>query len=177
VVRILDLRPSVALALPRPPNGLKLCGLFREGIVVVDDSEFIREFEACRWPLEQWHHRDHIKLAYLYLRRHTFDESLARIRAGIKAHNSVHKVPGGLTSGYHETMTHAWLRLVSVTLSEYGPAESADSFYEQHPELSQKKTLRLFYSRERLVSDEAKAGFVEPDLAPLPHSQRNGGAA
>ena len=144
--------------------------------MAVDDLEFVRVFEACRWPLEEWHHRDHIKLAYLYLRRYPFDEALARIRAGIKAHNAAHSVPEGLTSGYHETMTQAWLRLVDLALREYGPAESADTFYEQHPELSQKKTLRLFYSRERFVSDEAKGRFVEPDLAPLPQSRRNGGA-
>lgn len=144
---------------------------------MIDDAEFLREFEACRWPLEQWHHREHIKLAYLYLRRYPWDEALARIRAAIKAHNSAHNVPEGLTGGYHETMTHAWLRLVDVMLCEYGPAENADAFYEQHPELSQTKTLRLFYSRERFVSDDAKARFVEPDLAPLPQSRRTGGAA
>ena len=145
---------------------------------MVDDAEFLRVFEACGWPLEQWHHRDHIKLAYLYLRCCSLDEAMTRIRAGIKAHNAAHGLPDSLTSGYHETMTQAWLRLVHLAVCEYGPAESADAFYEQHPELSQKKTLRLFYSRERFVSDEAKARFVEPDLAPLPRSRRrNDGAA
>jgi hypothetical protein len=144
---------------------------------VSDDDFFLREFEAQRWPMERWHHRDHIKLAYLYLSRYPFEEAQARIRRGIQAHNAAHHVPEGLTSGYHETMTQAWLRLVHLALREYGPAENADAFYEQHPELSQKSTLRLFYSRERFLSPEAKAGFVEPDLAPLPRSRRTGGAA
>lgn len=140
------------------------------------DEQFIADFEECRWPLDQWHHREHIKLAYLYLRRYRFDAALGRIRERIKAHNVAHQVPDHATRGYHETMTQAWLRLVELTLGEHGPAETADQFYELHPELSEKKVLRLFYSRDRLMSLQAKVEFVEPDLAPLPRSTKGGGA-
>ena len=139
---------------------------------MINDDDFLRDFEACRWPLEQWHHRDHIKLAYLYLRRYSLAEAAEKIRAGIKAHNATHNIPESLTGGYHETMTQAWLRLVHAMLCEYGPKETADEFCEAHPELSQKKTLRLFYSAERFVSAEAKANFVEPDLTALPKSRK-----
>ena len=37
------------------------------------DDEFIRQFEGCTFPFEQWHHRAHVKLAYLYLMRHGFE--------------------------------------------------------------------------------------------------------
>lgn len=135
---------------------------------MTDDETFLSEFEACRWPLSEWHHRDHVKLAYLSLCRYSFDEALARIRNGIKAHNAAHDVPDSATSGYHETMTHAWLRLVEFAIQEYGPSKSADEFYADHPELSQKKTLRLFYSRDVFMSPRAKTEFLEPDLTPLP---------
>jgi hypothetical protein len=69
-------------------------------------------------------------------------------------------------------MTQAWVRLVHLALCEYGPSETADSFFEQHPELSQKKVLRLFYTRDRFMSPQAKAVFLEPDLAPLPKSRK-----
>ena len=141
------------------------------------DDLFIREFEAGRWPLEKWHHSDHIKLAYLYLMRYSFDEAAAKLRDRIRAHNAAHNLPDLPTSGYHETMTQAWLHLVDLVIREYGPSDNADLFLEQHPELSQKKTLRLFYSRERFMSPEAKVRFVPPDLTPLPRSQRTGGAA
>lgn len=137
----------------------------------MNDEEFLAAFESAAWPLGQWHHREHIKVAYLYLVQYPIDDAAARIRAGIRAFNAAKKLPDGLTSGYHETMTQAWLRLVHTTLCEYGPAESADAFFDQHPELSQKKNLRLFYTRERFLSWEAKAQFLEPDLTPLPKSQ------
>ena len=135
---------------------------------MTSDETFVSEFEACRWPLEAWHHREHIKLAYLYLNRYSFEDAFGKIRRGIKAFNTIHAVADSPTSGYHETITHAWLSLVKFVLDEYGPAASADEFYESHPELSQPKTLRLFYSRECIMSVAAKTSVVEPDLTPLP---------
>ena len=141
-----------------------------------DDEKFIAEYEAGRWPLDQLHHREHIKIAYLYLCRYPFDTAVNRIRDRIKAYNAAHNQPDLPTSGYHETTTQAWMRLVHLTICEYGRAETADSFYEQNPQLSQKKVLRLFYSRDLFMSPRAKLDFVEPDLAPLPRSQKNGDA-
>src|SRR2546423_15349095 len=100
---------------------------------MIDDAEFLAEFEACRWPLEKWHHRDHIKLAYLYLMRYSFDDACARIRAGIKAHNATHKIPEGPTSGYHETMTQAWLRLGMVAIRADRATPRARAGSGQHP--------------------------------------------
>ncbi|MFN0135989.1 MAG: hypothetical protein ACKVS9_07710 [Phycisphaerae bacterium] len=139
---------------------------------MLSDDDFIREFEARRWPLERWHHRDHIRLAYLYLREETFDQAADRLRAGIKAHNAAHGIVDAPTQGYHETMTIAWLRLVEVILAEYGPEPTGEAFCDAHPELLQKKTLRLFYSKDAFMSPQAKAAFVEPDLAPLPKARR-----
>jgi transketolase len=135
------------------------------------DDEFLAAFESAQWPLDKWHHRQHIKVAYLYLRRYPFAEAQARIRERIKAFNAAKNVPDSLTDGYHETMTQAWLQLVHFTLCEYGPAENADAFFEQNPHLSQKNALRFYYTRERFVSEHAKATFVEPDITPFPKSR------
>ena len=140
----------------------------------MDDEAFLKQFETAAWPLEQWHHQQHIKVAYLYLRRYPLEEAGKRIREGIKAYNAAHKVPEGLSSGYHETMTQGWLRLVYFTICEYGPAENADAFYEQSPQLQQKKVLRFFYTKERFTSPQAKAEFMEPDITPLPRSKKDG---
>jgi len=139
---------------------------------MIDDEMFLQQFESASLPQEHWHHPQHIKVAYLYLRRYSFEAAMARMREKLIALNAVHKVPDLPARGYHETMTQAWLRLVHVTLCEYGPAETADLFYEQHPQLSEKKALRLFYSRDLLMSPQAKIEFVEPDLTPLPRSQK-----
>lgn len=141
------------------------------------DEAFLRAFEDCTLPSSEWRHRAHIKVAYLYLRQFPYDQALNRIRESIKRYNAATSTPENLERGYHETITQAWLRLVHLALCEYGPASSADEFLNAQPQLLTHRALRFFYSRERLVSLQAKAEFVEPDLAPLPRSSRQGSHA
>ena len=130
----------------------------------MDDEEFLTAFEAR--TLDEFHHRDHIKDTYLYLRRYPLDEAITKVRTGLQALAGAGSAPGNdLEKGYHETMTQACVRLVLLTLSVCGAADSADAFSDQQPQLMQKTRLELFYSRERLISWEAKREFVEPDLA------------
>jgi hypothetical protein len=135
---------------------------------LMKDDDYLRRFEDQSLPLDLWNHRAHLKVAYLYLIRFSFDESLRKLRTGIQAYNAAHKIADSQTSGYHETMTNAWLQLVHTTLSQFGPAACADAFFEVQAQLSQKRALLLFYSRERIMSLEAKRSFIPPDLAPLP---------
>ena len=128
------------------------------------DDEFLAAFEAR--TLEEFHHRDHIKVAYLYLCRLSLEDAITRVRTGLQALAVAWGAPvDDLEKGYHETMTQAWVRLVHVTLNECGAAESADAFCDQQPKLMQKTHLDSFYSRERLITWQAKREFVEPDLA------------
>ena len=137
---------------------------------MISDAAFLEKFENASWQPEDWHHREHIKVAYLYLCRFPFETAVERVRAGIQKLNAAHKTPEELTRGYHETMTQAWMRLVYATLSEFGPADTADQFLDQQPQLLSKRALLFFYSRDRIMSAEAKYGFVEPDLASFPVS-------
>jgi hypothetical protein len=144
-------------------------------MLFMDDETFLRKFEDCTYPLDDFHHREHVKVAYLYLRRHSLAGAIDRIRGSIKKYNAAHSDPAApevVDRGYHETMTLAWMRLVHFTLCEYGPADTADLFYEAHPQLWQMKVMRFFYSRNRIMSFAAKKNFAEPDISPLPVSTK-----
>lgn len=136
----------------------------------MNDEEHLRRFEDHSLPKELWNHRAHLKVAYLYLNRYSYDEALERLRTGIKAFNAAKGIQDTPTGGYHETMTQVWLRLVYTTLTQFGPAETADAFFEAQTQLASKRTPLLFYSRECIMSPEAKRSFVEPDLTPLPRN-------
>ena len=141
------------------------------GAHVPSDEAFLQAFEERTLPFAQWTHRAHVKVALTYLRRGTFQEALERMRVGIKAYNARHGVPDTATSGYNETTTHAFLHLIAATIAAYGdshPTPDGDSFCDTHPQLMTRHALRLFYSPQRRMDPEAKARFVEPDLAPLP---------
>jgi hypothetical protein len=101
-----------------------------------------------------------------------FDSAAQKVCNGIRAYNAANHVPESPASGYHQTTTMAWLHIIAATLAEYGPAPTADEFINSQPQLTQKKILRLFYSRELFMSPEAKTTFVAPDLAPLPYKQQ-----
>ena len=137
----------------------------------MDDKELFKQFENLSLPFAQWTHRAHVKVAYLYLSAHPFDQALVLMRKGIKPYNAANKVPESSTSGYNETTTHAFLQLVAATMTAYGaamPTPTADSFCDTHPQLMTRNALRFFYSPERRMHPLAKTQFIEPDLAPLP---------
>jgi len=125
-------------------------------------------FEARTIPLDAWNHRAHLTIAYLLLREHPLEEATNRMRRGVQAYNAAHNIEQTPTGGYHETLTVAWMRILHTTIAAYGPGESADDFLAQHPHLLSKVMLRLFYTRPRIMSSEARYGWLDPDLTPLP---------
>ena len=140
------------------------------------DAELLRQFESAALPFHEWTHRAHVRVAFLYLRTHAFDDALGRMRAGVKALNAANKVRESPTSGYNETTTRAFLHLIAATMAAYDSvfaADTSESFCDAHPQLMTRHALRLFYSPQRRMHPDAKTRFVEPDLAPLPTVDRD----
>ncbi|WP_437293556.1 N-acetyltransferase family protein [Sorangium sp. So ce426] len=109
-------------------------------------------------------HARHLLLALHYVRAHGPEGALARMRSALQAFNARHPP----MNGYHETITVAWLTLVARHAAEHRGAavhELAEGLLDRH---RSSKALFAHYSRARLLSDDARAAFVAPDLAPLP---------
>lgn len=140
----------------------------------MDDEALLREFEARTLPFTHWRHTTHIRIAWLYLTRHPWAEALRLTRQGIQAYNAANNVPDSVTSGYHETTTVAWLRIVADAIARYGPGENSLAFLDAQPHLAQRTLLRVHYTKERFTTPLAKAGYVAPDLAQLPAPPRAG---
>lgn len=136
-------------------------------ITQMNDRDFISAFEAATIPLEGWTHREHVRVAFLYLRALPFEEALDRLRSGIRALNRANGVQGTPTSGYHETVTVAWARVIAAAIAA-DSAPDFDAFAKLHAGLLNKQLLRSYYSKERLLSPEARSSFVEPDIEALP---------
>jgi len=70
-----------------------------------DDRDLLRQFESCSLPFEQWTHRAHVRIGYLYLCDHPFDAALERMRRGVQRYNAAHNVPRrpdlGLQRNHH----------------------------------------------------------------------------
>ncbi len=128
----------------------------------------IENFESAAIPLAEFNHRAHITVACLYLRALPLDQATDRMRRGIHHFNAVHKVESTQTSGYHETRTLAWIRVPHSVMTNHGPGATVEEFLEQHPFLLCRTLLRLYYTKDRILSAEARRAWVKPDLAPLP---------
>lgn len=132
------------------------------------DDQLLTALESCTLRSEQWNHRAHVRVAYLYASQHPLELAVERMRNSIQAYNKSTNTPEAVDHGYHETITAAFMRLVFAANRRTGPHESSDAFCRRHPELLAKQALLPFYSRARIMTMNAKAKFVEPDLAPLP---------
>ena len=140
----------------------------RFSVMTSEEQAFLHDFEARTFPFKDWHHRAHLTLAYLYVTSFPLEIALQKACTGIRAYNAANGVIDTPTTGYHDTMTQFWVRVVHAMVLQYGPAATAEEFLDGQPQLAQQKIHRLFYSRALFMSPEAKATFVPPDLAPLP---------
>lgn len=130
-----------------------------------NDEDFLRAFEDLSFPADQFRHREHIRVAWLYLKSTDAARAAERMAAGIRRFANHH----GATQKYHHTQTLAWMRLVAAALVETPESHSFTQFLAEHAELADKDLLKKYYSPELLQSKRAKEGWVEPDLQPLPN--------
>lgn len=124
------------------------------------DEEFQTRFETC--TLEDFRHRDHVRIAWIYLRQLPYDRAVQAMEQGIRRFATHH----GALDKYHHTMTLVWMRLVAAARPD--ASDDFDAFLATHPQLLDKDIPRRFYSTSLLDSPAAKSGWVEPDLEALP---------
>src|SRR6266852_29237 len=128
------------------------------------DEDFREAFESLRIPNEMVHHREHIRLAWMYSRQFPQEEALVRMMQGIQAFAKHH----GAASKYHHTITVAWMRLVRDAVRQPQQAQDFNTFAAAHVHLFHPRLLEYYYSKTRLQSDAARYGWLDPDLRPLP---------
>ena len=128
----------------------------------------IREFEACTLLRCQWDHHAHLTVALWYLTHYSEPEATNYTRDRIQRYNLAQGIKTTKDSGYHETITLFWIEIVRRYLSV---ATANGSFVDiANGLLHSCGNPRLpleYYSRELLMSWDARKSWVEPDLKPL----------
>ena len=125
----------------------------------MNDREFAEAFERCEIPGSEFHHRDHVRLAWVYLRDLPLLDALTRFTTALKrfaAHN-------GAAGLYHETITWAYLLLIHERM-ERNRVDDFAAFETANADLFAWKPsiLDRYYDRETLDSPLAKRTFVMP---------------
>lgn len=112
-------------------------------------------------------HEAHLRAAYLVIQHHGYENAMPAMRNGLRELLANAQLDGYKPrTGYHETITVFWLRTVHRLMAGRSFADS-NAFVRSSPELLDKRLMLRHYSKDRLMSDAARAAFIEPDLKPL----------
>jgi hypothetical protein len=135
----------------------------------LSDDEFLAAFESA--TLTNFHHEDHIRAAWIYLRRLPFPQASEHMVESLRhfaARNGAHQK-------YHETITQARMHLIwaAMNLDHCGAIGTFNAFAAAHSELMDPRVLGRFYSSQLLASASARTEFVPPDLSPLQNLTRS----
>lgn len=156
-------------------------------------EEFIAKFDACDLP--SWDHYTHIRIAYLLLSAFGRKKGKDMIFEGLEKYIKTN--PHTRSRAFHLTMTYFWIQFVhfgmqTVATDQESESKSAADRADSHkpndtpavqypseedffkflvvnPHLSDGSLWLDYYSKEVMMSAEAKAGMVFPDKKPLPN--------
>ncbi|HXM34295.1 MAG TPA: hypothetical protein VN920_03845 [Pyrinomonadaceae bacterium] len=136
---------------------------------IAEIESVVHGFQWCTLPRERWTHAAHLTVALWYHLRLPWPHAEKLVRVGIQRFNQAHGIVTTPSGGYHETMTLFWIRMVREYLDDVRAEKlSVLTLFNKLIERCGRKELPLeYYSRERLMSLEARANWVEPDLKTL----------
>jgi hypothetical protein len=124
-------------------------------------DDLFDRFTDTTLPADQFHHPQHVEVAWLFMQKHGMPAALSEFTAAIKRFAEAK----GATGLYHETITWAFLLLIADRQARY-PVASFDEFARANSDLLMWKPsiLNRYYSKELLATDLARRTFLMPDL-------------
>lgn len=124
----------------------------------MSDEELLAALDTTSLDPNAFHHRDHIRLAWLLLNRHSFALALGRFSEGLRRFTAAIGRPGL----YHETITCAFVVLIHERMLS---GQSWPGFEKANADLFawNPSVLDRYYTPETLASDRARQVFVMPD--------------
>lgn len=128
------------------------------------DKEFKELVESCQFPISDFNHQAHLRLAYVYLVQNDTEVSINLMRQSLirlLAFNGIDPAK------YHETLTQAWILKVRYFMNFVEPLGSVEELIDLYPKMLDSNIMLMHYSKDRLFSDEARCAFVQPDLEPF----------
>jgi hypothetical protein len=135
----------------------------------VDTDRLAQEFIERSLPKTEWTHHAHLRVGLWHALRYPDDVTLDLLRERIRAYNESTGVANTSSTGYHETITRFYVGVIRHFVNSVDSSRPVDELARELIARRGERDLPLrHYSRERLFSVQARLGWVEPDLDPLP---------
>jgi hypothetical protein len=127
--------------------------------VIATTTDLIDNFEQGK--LGQFHHSDHVRMAFEYLCRYPALEALGRFSEALRRFAAAQGKPGL----YHETITWAYVLIIRQRMAQSTAPQEWHEFAQNNPDLFVWKNgiLSRYYSEDVLKSDLARKIFIFPD--------------
>ena len=124
-------------------------------------QELVERFERVTLSPELFSHREHVRLAWIYLRENPPLTALEKFCEGLKRFAA----SLGKADRYHETISWAFLFLIHERMAKTESADSWEAFVELNGDLFNwnPSILSRYYREKTLQSDLAKRVFLFPD--------------
>lgn len=126
---------------------------------MIRDDEFIASFEDCALANESFRHRDHVRMAFLYLCRYPALEAVERFSTALARFAAAKGKP----SLYNETITWAFLFVIRERMARVTGPQSWEDFAARNPDLLSRDLPKKYYREETLASELARRTFLFPD--------------
>ena len=122
-------------------------------------NSLVEAFERCEIENGAFHHRDHVKMAWSYLREFGFADGARRFTAAIQRFAAANGKP----NLYHATITWAYLVVINERMQR--DASEWETFAAANEDLFAWKPslIDAWYRPETLASDYARRVFIFPD--------------
>lgn len=133
--------------------------------ISIEDSSFLDEFESCTNSAANFHHSEHIQLAYILLVKLDVDRAYNKLKKDLLSflsHNGVDE------SKFHVTITKAWLLAVNHFMHISKPYSSAAEFIGANSILLNIDIMYTHYTKELLHSELARSSYFEPNIQEIP---------
>jgi hypothetical protein len=132
-------------------------------------EELVAGFQDHSLPGERWTHQAHLIVGTYFAYHFPLEQAIYYLRSGIITYNVATGGKNTHERGYHETITQLWAKLLKAFVRKkcggLSLAESCTAFLNS-PYAAQ-EIMFSFYSKDLLFSTQARALWVEPDLAPI----------
>jgi hypothetical protein len=131
----------------------------------MNDQEFMAAFEGCTLANQDFHHAEHVRMAFLYLNHFPVLEALERFSRALERF----AIAAGKPNLYHETITWAFLFLIRERMAlqnRNGKQLSWSDFAANNPDLLARKSKAIlgdYYLEGTLASELARKIFILPD--------------
>lgn len=120
-------------------------------------------------PRASWTHEAHLAAIVCILVEHPDIDADINMRAIISGYNAAVGGVNDDTQGYHDSMTHVWIKVARAYCAAHPGLPLIDLANGLIASADGDRNVPLrYYSRDRLFSVQARREFIAPDLAPLP---------